>query len=133
MARQSHDLIDRPGAPAASKPKLRTLIAQCIMPIMQSLQGQRMLGVFAYHPLTLTLSYLSPVPSSVLTESEPFIPISHLISYIYVICRYHLQGVEFPSFVDCKLYLPISGGGGGSNSIFVCRFCEHFAKKRGWT
>ena len=21
--------------------------------------------------------------------------------------------------------------GGGSNSIFVCRFCEHFAKKRG--
>ena len=22
---------------------------------------------------------------------------------------------------------------GGSNSIFVCRFCEHFAKKRGWT
>ena len=22
-------------------------------------------------------------------------------------------------------------GGGGSNSIFVCRFCEHFAKKRG--
>ena len=32
-----------------------------------------------------------------------------------------------------KAVLDLDLQGGGSNSIFVCRFCEHFAKKRGWT
>ena len=27
----------------------------------------------------------------------------------------------------------LRNGWGRSNSIFVCRFCEHFAKNRGWT
>ena len=30
-------------------------------------------------------------------------------------------------------FIVFDWGGGGSNSIFVCRFCEHFAKKRRWT
>ena len=37
---------------------------------------------------------------------------------------------QVPKLVDDSKVLSI---GGGSNSIFVCRFCEHFAKRRGWT
>ena len=44
---------------------------------------------------------------------------------------------EISSGVRSKIKIPRSETiliwGGGSNSIFVCRFCEHFAKKRGWT
>ena len=39
----------------------------------------------------------------------------------------------FMMFIIFTMFSVFMMGGGGSNSIFVCRFCEHFAKKRGWT